>query len=55
MVAGQNLRYIGRPFPGYKAEEPYMTFIKDHNVYEITVLYNNAELVINRTSVKVVM
>ncbi len=55
MVAGQNLRYIGRSFPGYKPEEPYMTFIKDFSIYEITVLYNNAELVINKSSVKVLL
>jgi hypothetical protein len=54
MVKGQNLRYIGRPFPGYLPDSPYMTFINDHSVYEITVLYNNNEMIVNRFSVKTI-
>ncbi|EHQ28962.1 hypothetical protein [Mucilaginibacter paludis] len=52
LIKGQNLRYIGRPFPGYSSNAPYMTFVDDHNVYEITVMYNHTEMIINRFSVK---
>lgn len=52
LVKGQNLRYIGRPFPGYIAETNYMTFLNDHSVFEINVLYNNKEMIINRFDTK---
>lgn len=52
LIKGQNLRYIGRPFPGYIADANYMTFIEDHNVFEIKVLYNNTEMIINRFDIK---
>jgi hypothetical protein len=54
MVKGQNLRYIGRPFPGYIADTNYMTFLSDHSVFEIKVLYNNTEMIINKFDVKTV-
>jgi hypothetical protein len=52
LVKGQNLRYIGRPFPGYTADTPYMTFLNDHSVFEINVLYLEKEMIINRFDIK---
>lgn len=51
-MKGQNLRYIGRPFAGYTADANYMTFLNDHSVFEINVLYNNKEMIINRFDTK---
>jgi hypothetical protein len=52
LVKGQNLRYIGRPFPGYTAESPYMTFISEQSAFEIKVIYNEKEMQINRFDTK---
>ncbi|MGZ3751062.1 MAG: hypothetical protein ACXVB0_20950 [Mucilaginibacter sp.] len=46
--AGQNLRYIGKGFPGYVKGQPYMMFIADHNVYQVLVEYNGANIVIDK-------
>ncbi|RKR82622.1 hypothetical protein BDD43_2807 [Mucilaginibacter gracilis] len=52
LVKGQNLRYIGRPFPGYITDTNYMTFLSDHSVFEIKVLYNEKEMIVNRFDIK---
>jgi len=53
LLAGQNLRYTGRAFPGFIKELPYMTFIAYHNASQCVVDYNKARVIINtrRTTV----
>ena len=54
MIKGQDLRYIGRPFPGFNATAPFVTFVNELSVHEITILYNDIERVISRFDVKVI-
>jgi hypothetical protein len=46
LVAGQNLRYVGKAFPGFVTGQRYMTFLSYHTNLEIVVKYNDTEITI---------
>jgi hypothetical protein len=48
LVAGQNLRYTGKAFPGFVKELPYMTFISHHNLSQYLVKYNESQIIVNK-------
>jgi hypothetical protein len=48
LVAGQNLRYVGKGFPGYIKGQPYMVFVAYHSVHEVLVKYNDADVIVNK-------
>ena len=48
LLAGQNLRYTGRGFPGYVKGQPYMVFIAGHSNYQILVEYNGANIIVDK-------
>lgn len=47
-VVGQNLRYIGRPFPGFVKGQPYMTFVQTHEENRYLVRYNEKNIVVHK-------
>lgn len=48
LIAGQNLRYTGKGFPGFVNGLPYMTFVTHHNSTQYLVSYNNIRLIVNK-------
>jgi hypothetical protein len=48
LTAGQNLRYIGKGFPGFIKGLPYMTFVKNHNSSQYLVNYNEIRVIVNK-------
>ncbi|WP_207532457.1 hypothetical protein [Desertivirga arenae] len=48
LVPGQNLRYSGKGFPGFKKEQPYMVFVDYKGVHQLVVTYNDMEVVVNK-------
>jgi hypothetical protein len=48
LLAGQNLRYVGKGFPGFIKGLPYMTFISHHNAYQYLAIYNERRIIVNK-------
>ena len=46
LVLGQNLRYVGKAFPGFVNGQRYMTFLSYQTNLEILVKYNGSEITI---------
>jgi len=44
---GQNIRYIGKGFPGFIKELPYMTFVSYHNSQHCLVNYNEIRVIVS--------
>jgi len=55
LLAGQNLRYIGKGFPGFVKGSPYMTFVAHHNSSQCIVNYNDIHVVINKRYVVAIL
>jgi len=54
ILAGQNVRYIGRGFPGYVKGQPYMIFIAYQGIYEVLVRYNNTDIKVSKSDIQTV-
>jgi len=48
LSTGQNLRYVGKGFPGFVKGQPYMTFISHHNAYQYLAKYNDVSIIVNK-------
>jgi hypothetical protein len=48
LISGQNLRYLGKGFPGYVNGLPYMTFISHHNATQYLVNYSGIPIIVNK-------
>jgi hypothetical protein len=48
LSAGQNLRYLGKGFPGFVKGLPYMTFISHHNTTQYLVNYSGIPVIVNK-------
>lgn len=51
---GQNLRYLGKGFPGYIKGQPYMVFEGHLNNQKIIVSYNNGRVLVNKRYIALV-
>ncbi len=47
MFCGQNIRYVGKSFPGFIRNQPYMTFLAYQNGPEIRATYNGTEVTVS--------
>jgi len=47
LLAGQNLRYTGKTFPGFNKDLPYVTFVAYHNTSQCVVSYNDVQVIVN--------
>lgn len=45
---GQNIRYVGKGFPGFVKGLPYMTFVSYYNCSQCLVNYNGIRLIVNK-------
>jgi hypothetical protein len=52
LTPGQNVRYIGRGFPGFVKGQPYMVFVDYHQGHEVLVKYNDANIVVSKYHVE---
>ncbi len=46
LLAGENIRYVGKPFPGFINGQRYMTFLSYKSNLEIIVKYNGSEIIV---------
>lgn len=46
MLAGENIRYVGKAFPGFVPGQRYMTFLSYKGNLEILVRYNDTEIIV---------
>ncbi|MBC8052634.1 MAG: hypothetical protein H7Y13_06180 [Sphingobacteriaceae bacterium] len=46
LTAGQDIRFIGKGFPGFVKGQRYMVFLSYQNNLEILAKYNNTEVTV---------
>lgn len=46
MLTGQNIRFVGKDFPGFVRGQRYMIFMAYQNELEILVKYNGTEVTV---------
>lgn len=44
MLPGQNIRYLGKGFPGFIQGQPYMSFLAYQDELQISAVYNGIEV-----------
>jgi len=54
LTPGQNLRYLGKGFPGYIDGQPYMVFESHLNKEKIIVSYNQGRVLVNKRQISLV-
>lgn len=47
-IPGQNLRYMGKGFPGFVKGQPYMVFVAYHQGHEVLVKYNESNIMVSK-------
>ncbi|WP_207532639.1 hypothetical protein [Desertivirga arenae] len=48
LIPGQNLRYVGKGFPGFKKGQPYMIFVEYKGIHQVLVKYNDLNVIVNK-------